>query len=73
MFDTRTVGRVLVDRTGQTSVSQLIVRLFDRLGDWADTNRQRHDLAMLDDDLLRDIGIDRATAQVEAEKPFWRA
>jgi len=39
-------------------------------------NRRRHDrrtLAELDDHLLRDIGIDRHQALVEASKPFWEA
>ncbi|MFN0115832.1 MAG: DUF1127 domain-containing protein [Paracoccaceae bacterium] len=33
--------------------------------------RQRHRLAALDDHLLRDIGIDRATAAAEAARPVW--
>jgi len=39
-------------------------------------NRRRHErrtLAELDDHLLRDIGIDRHQALVEASKPFWEA
>jgi uncharacterized protein YjiS (DUF1127 family) len=33
--------------------------------------RQRHDLATLDDRLLRDIGLSRADAEHESRKPFW--
>ena len=33
--------------------------------------RSRHQLAQLDERLLRDIGIDRATARFEAGKSFW--
>lgn len=33
--------------------------------------RSRHQLAQLDDRLLRDIGIDRATARYESARPFW--
>ncbi|HWK46108.1 MAG TPA: DUF1127 domain-containing protein [Stellaceae bacterium] len=73
MFDTRTANRVSVGHVGPTSVSQWVVRMFDRLGEWADAHQQRHALALLDDELLRDIGIDRATAQTEIQKPFWRA
>jgi uncharacterized protein YjiS (DUF1127 family) len=29
-------------------------------------------LATLDDRMLADIGVERATAFCEAEKPFWR-
>ena len=35
-------------------------------------HRQRHFLAQLDDRGLRDIGITRADAFAELDKPFWR-
>lgn len=37
-----------------------------------DTYRQRRHLAGLDDRLLDDVGIDRASAKREASKPAWR-
>lgn len=37
----------------------------------AELARSRHQLSQLDERLLRDIGIDRATARFEATKPFW--
>lgn len=39
---------------------------------WRKRAAERRHLAELDDYLLRDIGIDRARALDEAEKPFWR-
>ena len=33
--------------------------------------RSRRQLAQLDERLLRDIGLDRATARLEADKGFW--
>ena len=39
---------------------------------WIERARQRKALAALDDHTLRDIGITRADAQREAQKPFWR-
>jgi uncharacterized protein YjiS (DUF1127 family) len=45
------------------------------LGFWIDRSRQRKqlgELAELNDYLLKDIGVSRAEALREAEKPFWR-
>ncbi len=38
---------------------------------WRERARQRAVLATLDDRMLRDVGIDRASASREAGKPFW--
>jgi uncharacterized protein YjiS (DUF1127 family) len=39
--------------------------------DWRERARQRAVLSTLDDRMLRDIGIDSASAAREAGKPFW--
>ena len=39
---------------------------------WQDRARERHYLAMLDDHMLRDMGISRADAEQESAKSFWR-
>jgi uncharacterized protein YjiS (DUF1127 family) len=38
---------------------------------WTDRARQRRQLAALSDHMLRDIGLTRADAWAEADKPFW--
>lgn len=43
----------------------------DILLEWHERFRQRQLLLSLDDHLLKDIGISRADAEVEASKPFW--
>jgi uncharacterized protein YjiS (DUF1127 family) len=48
------------------------IRLFDALGAWQDRAAERRQLARLEDRMLRDIGIDRASAQSEALKRFWQ-
>lgn len=40
---------------------------------WKKRHDMRHELAMLDERSLRDMGIDRYLASREARKPFWRA
>lgn len=46
--------------------------LLGRLLAWRERARSRHQLAGMDDRLLRDIGVDRATAHAESDKGFWQ-
>ena len=48
-------------------------RLRESIAWWRSQQRARAQLLALDDRGLADIGISRAQAQFEAEKPFWRA
>ena len=45
---------------------------FKTLTLWQRRREQRRYLLSLDDRLLRDIGLSRVEAEVEADKPFWR-
>jgi len=47
-------------------------RAVDQLLVWTERARSRRSLLALDDRMLHDIGIDRATAEHEAAMPFWR-
>lgn len=49
-----------------------IARLAETVPEWLERSRQRRQLARLSDHMLRDIGLTRADAWAEAEKPFWR-
>lgn len=49
-----------------------VSRAVDVLLAWHERALQRHQLAEMDERMLADIGIDRAAAIGEAEKPFWR-
>ena len=44
----------------------------DMLFAWHERARQRRVLLTLDDYMLKDIGISRTDAELEANKPFWR-
>ena len=48
------------------------LRFVDMLLLFQERARQRRALVELDDRLLRDIGVSRADAEREANKPFWR-
>ena len=42
------------------------------IAEWIERVRERQALATLDERMLRDIGVTRAEAVRECEKPFWR-
>ena len=48
------------------------LRFVDMLLLFHERTRQRQALRALDDRLLKDIGVSRAEAEREANKPFWR-
>ncbi len=65
--------RAGIGTTGAPSgLGNLPLRISQTLNMWYDRTRQRRHLAQLDDRLLSDIGVDRATAMQEVSKPFWR-
>lgn len=45
--------------------------LVERLELWADRRRERRALLRCPEGLLKDVGLSRADAQREADKPFW--
>jgi len=73
-IDTRATPRISRSaadlRTGLAGGISSLLSTFDL---WYQRHRQRRQLGMLDDRLLRDIGLDRATAMEEAGKSFWQA
>ena len=59
---------------GQSTLSPLAIvalRVAVTLTKWSERRRTRQHLKHLDDHLLRDIGLDRLTAQREADRKFW--
>ncbi len=54
------------------SVLGRLCALLKRLNEYRELSRQRRQLAQLPDYLLKDIGISRADALKEADKPFWK-
>jgi uncharacterized protein YjiS (DUF1127 family) len=42
------------------------------LQDCLETYRQRRALAVLDDRMLKDIGLTRCDVDMEVSRPFWR-
>ncbi len=51
----------------------LFLSFFDTLLVWGARIRQREQLAGMDEHMLKDVGVSRVDARMEANKPFWRA
>jgi uncharacterized protein YjiS (DUF1127 family) len=51
---------------------RVLLKMLDAYLAWAEVSRQRRALLALSDDMLKDIGISRAQADLEGSKPFWR-
>jgi uncharacterized protein YjiS (DUF1127 family) len=49
----------------------LLGRVIDQIFLWQERARSRRALGALDDRMLHDVGIDRATAHSEAARSFW--
>ena len=69
-------AKTLVVQDPHRSLSHIIeaaaVTAVDRLLEWHERARSRRLLGTLDERMLHDIGIDRATAEHEEATPFWR-
>lgn len=61
------VAAVLYRRAGE-----ILVQAGDALIAWQHRAQERSHLMMLDDRMLRDMGLTRADVEREVEKPFWR-
>jgi uncharacterized protein YjiS (DUF1127 family) len=59
-------------RQGLAGAPMPLLKLLARLIVSYRRHRQRHDLAQLDDRMLRDMGLSRIDADRESGKPFWR-
>lgn len=57
---------------GRTRFIRYMSRARDTVGLWMERVRTRRALLTLDDRMLLDIGLSRADAWHEAEKPFWQ-
>ncbi|MEX2202137.1 MAG: DUF1127 domain-containing protein [Dongiaceae bacterium] len=55
-----------------TTARDLLTRAFDAVALWQERGRMRRGLALMDDRLLRDIGLTRDDVRLELRKPFWR-
>jgi len=57
-------------RPGPVGAAALLVA--DLVSTWYLRVRERRHLGMLDDNMLKDIGVTRADVEFEVQKHFWR-
>jgi uncharacterized protein YjiS (DUF1127 family) len=56
----------------QRTFTDTLLRAVEVVLQWHERAKSRRALLGLSDRMLSDIGIDRATAQVEGDRPFWK-
>lgn len=54
------------------AVSNALTAAVESMLAWHERTKSRRALLGLDDRMLKDIGIDRATAHIEGIQPFWK-
>ncbi|MGH7126607.1 MAG: DUF1127 domain-containing protein [Stellaceae bacterium] len=54
-------------------ISAAVVAVLTQIRIWRERAQSRQALFRLDDHMLRDLGISRATAEFKGSVPFWRA
>jgi uncharacterized protein YjiS (DUF1127 family) len=57
----------------QTTITTALIYAVESLLLWHERAKSRRMLLGMDDRMLNDIGIDRAAAHIEGERPFWRS
>lgn len=62
---------VMAQRTYRQRLVTLVKKTWWQLQRWWQLAEQRRKLALLDDRALHDLGLSRADALQESERPFW--
>lgn len=65
-------GKTTLLNSGRPYGATVVSVIGTLLTQWRIRQRARRDLSRLDDHMLRDIGLDRATANREAARKFWQ-
>ncbi len=58
-------------RASRQGFAGAFVRAIEQVEIWMRRADERRQLLALDDHMLADIGVDRASVLAEADKPFW--
>ena len=72
MTMTMTSTQPLRRASGLSRAAGAISGAIETLLVWCERRRERRDLASLNDQILRDVGLTRADIEREYRKPFWQ-
>lgn len=61
------------NQSAPSSLSALLSDATNAINVWRWRRRERRAIRHLDDHMLRDIGLDRVTAESIGTRPFWKA
>jgi len=64
---------VSANQSAPSSLSALLSDATNAINVWRWRRRERRAIRHLDDHMLRDIGLDRVTAESIGTRPFWKA
>lgn len=68
-----TIGRIVVKTVwAGYKAAHMVTQAAMTVLTWQDRVRQRNQLELLDQRMLRDIGLTRVDIDLETRKPFWR-
>jgi uncharacterized protein YjiS (DUF1127 family) len=68
-----TIGRIVVKTVwAGYKAAYMVAQAAMAVLTWQDRVRQRQQLELLDQRMLRDIGLTRVDIDLETRKPFWR-
>ena len=66
------LSAVALGSGNRNTVGSTLLRAVENVLAWHDRAKSRRALLGMDDRMLSDIGLDRATARSEGDRPFWR-
>ena len=67
------IPTVAMPARNRATIGSTVLRALENALLWRERVKSRRALLGMDDRMLSDIGIDRATARSEGDRPFWQA
>jgi uncharacterized protein YjiS (DUF1127 family) len=66
------IPTVALGTGNRNTIGSALVRVVENVLLWHERAKSRRALLGMDDRMLSDVGLNRATARSEGDRPFWR-